>query len=150
VPWDLGFEAPAIERLEPGRGTVLREGGDATIVATGPVLVSQAMAAAQALSAEGVDVGVVALPWLRDIDGAWLADVSSTGAIVVLDNHLRSGGQGDAVLGALGDHAGRVIKHAVDEVPVCGTNDEVLAHHRLDAAGIAGILRSGVAAGSAA
>jgi transketolase len=45
VPWELGFDPPAPERLEPGRGTVVREGSDAMLVTTGPVLLSQAHAA---------------------------------------------------------------------------------------------------------
>jgi transketolase len=54
VPWELGFDPPGQERLVPGRGTVLREGGDALIVTTGPVMVAQAWAAADRLRARGV------------------------------------------------------------------------------------------------
>ena len=44
---------------------------------------------------------MVALPWLRDVDGAWLAEVAGDAPIFMLDNHYVSGGQGDAVLAAL-------------------------------------------------
>jgi len=77
------------------------------------------------------DVAVVSLPWLRDVDGAWLAEVAGDTPIVVLDNHVARGGQGDAVRAALEGLA--VAVWAVEGVPACGTNDEVLRAHGLDA-----------------
>jgi transketolase len=134
VPWDLGFEPPAIERLVPGRGTVVREGGAATLVTTGPVMLSQAYAAAERLG----DCAVVALPWYRAIDGDWLEQVAP-GPIFTVDNHYLTGGLGDGVLDALAGRPGaaRVHKLGVDRVPVCGSNDEVLRAHRLDADSLA-------------
>jgi transketolase len=130
-PWELGFEPPAVE-LAAGRGTVLREGDAGTFVCTGPVLVSQAWAACEQLG----DWGLIALPWLRGIDGAWLAEAAS-GAIVTIDNHVLSGGQGEAVLAALAaaapQAASRVRSVGIDRVPACGTNDEVIEAHGLGA-----------------
>ena len=84
---------------------------------------------------------MVALPWLRGIDGAWIAELAADAPILCLDNHYASGGQGDALLAALAEAApeaaGRVRKLAVERVPRCGTNDEVLSAHRLDAASVA-------------
>jgi transketolase len=134
-PWPLGFEPPAAE-LEPGRGTVLREGDAGTFVCTGPVLVSQAWQACEELG----DWGLVALPWLRDVDGAWLASVAQ-GTIVCLDNHVLPGGQGEAVLHAFAEAApeaaARTRLVGVEGIPAGGTNDEVLRAHGLDAASLA-------------
>jgi transketolase len=132
-PWDLGFDPPAIDRVEPGRGTVLAEGTDVAFVTTGPVMVSQAFAATVMLRDEGVSAGLIALPWLRDVDGAWLAEVTDGADLVVIDNHYPTGGQGDAVLSA----GLPALKLAVEGVPRCGTNAEVLRAHRLDAGSIA-------------
>ncbi len=129
VPWELGFEAPEAAPLVRGQGTVMRGGGRAAIVCTGPVLLSQAWAAAERLG----DVAVIALPWLRDVDGAWLDAVTGGAPLLVLDNHVARGGQGDAVRAALGRP---VDVLAVEEIPAGGTNDEVLRHHGLDAEGI--------------
>src|SRR5258708_32870071 len=101
VPWDLGFDPPSVEELNAGRGTLLREGDDVLFVTTGPVMVSQAWRAAGLLAADGVDAGVMALPWLRDIDGDWLSEMAGSAPIVTVDNHYLDGGQGDAVLAAL-------------------------------------------------
>jgi transketolase len=114
---------------------------EATTSLAGPVMVSQAFAAAERLEQRGIRCGVVALPWLCGIDGAWVAELAGEAPIFCLDNHHSAGGQGDALLAALGEAspeaAGQLRKLAVEEVPHCGTNDEVLSAHRLDAASVA-------------
>jgi len=141
VPWSLGFDPPSVEELVPGRGTVLRQGGDLVFVGAGPVMIGGAWRAADLLAAEGVQAGVVAVPWLRDVDGAWLAEAAGEATIVTLDNHYVSGGQGDAVLAALAaeapEAAARVRKIGVTSIPKSGGNNEVLAAHGLDGEGIA-------------
>jgi transketolase len=140
VPWALGFETPAIEELVPGRGTVLRPAGDALFVAAGPVMVAAGWHATDLLAEDGLEAGVVAVPWLRDVDGAWLAEVAGGAQIFCLDNHYVTGGQGDAVLAALAaqapEAAARVHRIGVTSVPKSGGNDEVLRAHGLDAEGI--------------
>ena len=98
---------------------------------------------AEALAAEGVEAGLVALPWLRDVDGAWLAEIANGATVVTLDNHYVTGGQGDAVLAALAaeEAPNRVHKVGVTDVPKSGGNDEVLKAHGLDAEGIAAQVR---------
>jgi transketolase len=140
VRWALDFEPPQIDELAPGRGTVLKPAGDVLFVAAGPVMVSAGWHAAELLAADGLEAGVVALPWLRDLDGAWLADVAGDATIFTLDNHYVSGGQGDAVLAALAadapEAAARVRKIGVTEIPKSGENNEVLRAHGLDAEGV--------------
>jgi transketolase len=140
VPWALGFDPPAVEELAPGRGSVLRPAGEILFVAAGPVMVANAVHAADLLD---VDAGVVAIPWLRDLDGAWLAEVAGDAEVVALDNHYVTGGQGDAVLAALADveAPNRVHKIGVTSIPKSGGNDEVLKAHGLDAEGIAAQVR---------
>jgi transketolase len=116
----------------------VREGEDGTFVAAGPVMLSQAWAAAEALAADGVDYAIAAVPWLRDIDGDWLAEVRGEAPIVSLDNHYLEGGQGDAVLRALADADSNAptARFGVTSVPLCGDNEDVL-RAQLDAASIA-------------
>ena len=103
-------------------------------------MVAAAWGAAELLGDQGVDAGVVALPWLRDVDGAWLAEAAGDAAVVTLDNHYLAGGQGEAVLAALADQApeaaARVHQIGVTEIPKSGENNEVLRAHGLDADGI--------------
>jgi transketolase len=139
-PWELGFDPPSGELVE-GRGTVLREGDEGMFVCTGPVLVSQAWRACQLLDGWGL----IALPWLREIEGAWLAE-NAPGAIVCLDNHVLPGGQGEAVLASLAaaapEAAVRTRLVGVDRFPECAQNDEVLRAHGLDAEGLAAHARA--------
>src|SRR4051794_3368894 len=141
VPWALGFDPPEVEALRPGQGTVLREPGQVLLVAAGPVMVASAWRAAGVLAEYGVEAGVVSMPWLRAVDGSWVADVADNAPIVTLDNHYLTGGLGDAVLAALAADApgaaARLHKIGVDEVPKSGENNEVLRAHRLDGDSIA-------------
>ena len=51
-----------------GRGTTLREGDGPTLLAYGPVMVHEALVAAETLAPRGVSVRVVAMPWLNRFD----------------------------------------------------------------------------------
>ena len=141
VAWALGFEPPAVGELVPGRGAVLRPGRDLLFVAAGPVMVAGAWRAADVLAEYGVEAGVVSMPWLRAVDGSWVAEVADGAPIVTLDNHYATGGLGDGVLAALAadapEAAARLHKIGVDEVPKSGENNEVLRAHRLDGDSIA-------------
>jgi transketolase len=106
-------------------------------VTTGPVMLSQVWLAAERMAAEGAEFGVVALPWLCGVDGAWLHGVTGGARLVTVDNHYLAGGQGDAVLDAVAPLGQPVLKLGVDRVPECGTNDEVLRAHGLDAESLA-------------
>ena len=132
APWELGFSPPPALPLVRGRGTVVRAEGDVAVVCTGPVLASQAYVVE--------DTALVLLPWLRDVDGDWLGEVAAGRRIIVLDNHWIRGGQGDAVRAALpGEHVDVI---GIQRVPECGSNDEVLRAHGLDAASLRERLRA--------
>lgn len=89
------------EAVRPGRIVRVREGSDLTILATGPQLDS-AVGAAEILSAEGRKIEVLYAPTIRPLDTDTLAaSVAKTRRIVVVEEHLRSGGLGDDVLRAL-------------------------------------------------
>ncbi|MCG3175099.1 MAG: putative 33.6 kDa protein in fasciation locus [Candidatus Omnitrophica bacterium] len=87
--------------VEPGRIVRVREGSDVTLVATGPQLDS-AVGAAERLAASGHSAEVLYVPTIRPLDTETLGrSVSRTGRVVVIEEHLTSGGLGDDVLRAL-------------------------------------------------
>ncbi|GHD50020.1 hypothetical protein GCM10017083_23190 [Thalassobaculum fulvum] len=146
LPIERDFEIPADYALRPGQGTVLRDGTDVVLFAYGPIFLAEAMkAAALCAEAGGPSVRVIDLPWLNRVDAGWLAGtVAGVGDVCVLDNHYTLGGLGShlgVLLGGLPTPP-RLHHFAVDEVPACGRNDEVLAHHRLDARSLAERIRS--------
>ncbi len=141
IPVDTPFELPADYRLVPGRGTVLRPGGDALLIGYGPVLLSEALRAAGQLARErGLEVAVVDLPWLNRFDPQWLAELTAGVAVVfTLDNHYLDGGQGERLSAVLAERSipVRVVRIGLTAVPVCGTNAEVLGACGLDAESLA-------------
>ena len=83
---------------------------------------------------------MIDLPWLNRIDDAWVGDVlSKFAAVVTLDNHYVTLGQGVMVAAALARAGLRAELRSIGltDVPACGGNAEVLAYHGLDAASIA-------------
>jgi len=151
VPLDLPYALPASYALQRGRGVILREGSEVALVGYGPLLLSNAWRAADELAASGVAAAVIDLPWLNCIDDGWVADTFSRFATVVtLDNHYVTLGQGVMVAAALaraGIHT-EVRSIGLHDVPACGGNAEVLAHHGLDAAGIVRVAAEATLKGS--
>ncbi len=120
-----------------GRGTVLREGTDAVLLSYGPVMLHEALVAAERLGESGeLSVRVVALPWLNRFDAEWLAaEVGSFEHVFVLDDHAPVGGLGDGLRAAL---PGQVVTvFGVEGWPACGTPAEALRFHGLDGRSLA-------------
>ncbi|GAB4428639.1 MAG: transketolase [Chloroflexi bacterium OHK40] len=142
IPCRVPYRLPEGYRLEPGQGAVLREGDAAVVIGYGPVLLPQAWEAARLLAERGIGLKVVNLPWLNLVDREWLRDViAGCSAVFTLDNHYVTGGQGEHVAAAIAGlgltNRPVVTCFGVEEIPLCGTNDEVLVAHRLDAASLA-------------
>ena len=84
-------------KFELGKGVLLRDGKDVTIVATG-IMVSMALEAAETLAAEGIDARVINIHTIKPIDKEIILKAASeTGAIVTAEEHNIIGGLGSAV-----------------------------------------------------
>ena len=84
-------------QFEIGNGSVLIEGSDVTIVATG-LMVNEALEAAKLLKNEGISARVVDMATIKPIDREILIDsAKKTGAIVTAEEHNVLGGLGGAV-----------------------------------------------------
>ena len=126
-----------------GRGTVLRDGDDAVLLAYGPVMLHEALLAAEGLAERGaLSLRVVAMPWLNRFDADWLAaEVAPFEQLFVLEDHAPVGGLGDGLRAAL---PGRVVTvFGVEGWPACGSPDEALGHHGLDGASLAARIAAG-------
>ena len=150
VPFERAF--PEAKLGPVGVGTSLRDGRDAAIVAYGPIMLNEAWEAAEMLARDDQHVAVIDMPWLNRFEPTWLRGLDAWSLIVVLDNHMRTGGLGDNLAGALAGQRprwnGQLLRLGVEGVPVCGSNNEVLRHHGLDAQSVAARVReaSGVSA----
>ena len=144
VPLELPYSLPESYSMEVGRGAVLRAGADVAFVGYGPLLLSNAWRAADALGVEGVRAAVIDLPWLNRIDDAWVTETLARFPLVVtLDNHYVTLGQGVMIAAALARTGARgaVMSLGLTDVPACGSNAEVLQHHGLDADSLARAVR---------
>ena len=142
VKWPMPFAYPAGQTVRVGEGWVVKEGSDLVVFGYGPWMLANAFEAVRQLEeASGSRVRVVNLPWLNRVNPAWLRRaVGDCRAVVTLDNHYVHGGQGEMIAATLAeldvDAPCRVTRVGVRELPECGTNDEVLAYHRLDIASL--------------
>ncbi|HEY6362339.1 MAG TPA: transketolase C-terminal domain-containing protein [Vicinamibacterales bacterium] len=150
VKWPLPFAYPKGQPVEVGRGWIVRDGTDAIAFAYGPWLLSNLFEAVDEIGkTTGASIRLVNLPWLNRVDQRWLRQViGARRSVITVDNHYVHGGQGDMVAAALAtlalEPAARVTRIGVTELPGCGTNDEVLAYHGLDVAGLVKSLRQAV------
>lgn len=87
--------------FEIGKGKVVREGTDVTIVATG-ICVGNAIEAAKMLEAEGISAEVINICTIKPLDEELIiASAKKTGKVVMAEEHSVIGGLGSAVCDAL-------------------------------------------------
>ncbi|MGI5851919.1 MAG: transketolase family protein [Caldicoprobacterales bacterium] len=80
-----------------GKGVVLKEGRDVTIIATGTIL-HNALEAAEILQKDGIEARVVNMPTIKPIDEELIIKAAKeTGAVVTVEEHSIYGGLGSAV-----------------------------------------------------
>ena len=80
-----------------GKAVTMRQGKDATVIATG-IMVAKALETADVLARQSIDCQVINMHTLKPLDEAAIAKAASeTGAIVVAEEHLAQGGLGSRV-----------------------------------------------------
>ena len=90
-------------KFELGKGVLLAEGSDVTLVATG-IMVAMALEARELLAAEGISARVINIHTIKPIDKEILEKAAAeTGAIVTAEEHNVIGGLGSAVAEAVGE-----------------------------------------------
>ena len=125
-------------KFELGKGVVLREGKDVTIVATG-LCVSSALEAAEKLAADGIDAKIINIHTIKPLDEELIvAAAKETGKVVTVEEHSVIGGLGSAVCDALAEKcAGPVKKIGVQDVfGESGPAAALLAKYKLDGEGV--------------
>lgn len=123
--------------FELGKGVLLREGTDVTIVACG-LMVQAALEAAEALAEKGVSAEVINIHTIKPLDEELVrASAAKTGRVVTAEEHSVIGGLGDAVLAALAENPVPVRKLGVNDVfGESGPAVDLLHKYGLDAEGV--------------
>ncbi|MEE0709620.1 MAG: transketolase C-terminal domain-containing protein [Gemmiger sp.] len=125
------------------KATWLREGEDVAIIACGE-MVRPALAAADALAAEGITATVLDMYCVKPLDKeAVLRAAQKAKAVLTVEEHAPYGGLGSMVAQVVAEACPRKVKNlALPDAPVItGTSKEVFAYYGLDAAGIAAAAR---------
>lgn len=134
--------APVINKedykFEIGKGVMMREGSDVTIVATG-LMVSNVLEAAEKLADDGINAEVINIHTIKPLDEDMIIEsAKKTGKVITVEEHSVIGGLGSAVCDAL-------CEKCPTPVTKLGVNDmfghsgpalELLKEFKLDADGI--------------
>lgn len=132
------FNDEAVYKFEIGKGIVLREGTDVTIVATG-LCVNSALEAAEKLAADGISAEVINIHTIKPLDEELvLASAKKTGKVVTVEEHSVIGGLGSAVCDVLSEkQPTRVKKLGVNDT-YCesGPAAKLVEKYRLDGTGV--------------
>lgn len=130
-------------KFEIGKGTVLRDGNDATIIACG-MMVNEAIIAHEELKAEGINVRVINMSTIKPIDRELIVKAAKeTKAIVTAEEHSIIGGLGSAVSEVVSEECPVIVKKVgvKDVFGESGTPAELLEKHGLTAKHIAESVR---------
>lgn len=124
--------------FEIGKGSVLRDGTDAAVIATG-MMVQSAYEAAEKLAAEGISLRVIDMHTIKPLDADLVIKAAKeTGCIVTSEEANVLGGLGSAVAEAVAEACPvPVVRHGVmDEFGRSGKAQAVLDAYKLNADGI--------------
>lgn len=104
-------------KFEIGKGEVIREGSDITIIANG-LLVNEAVEAGKALAEKGIDAEVINMATIKPLDSELvIRSAKKTGRVITVEEHSIIGGLGEAVCSCLSESCPTPVKRI-------GVNDE--------------------------
>ena len=122
-------------KFELGKGVVLREGKDITLIATG-LPVAETLEAAEKLAADGIDAKVINIHTIKPLDEELIVEAAKeTGKVVTIEEHSVIGGLGSAVCDVLSEKAPtKVLKIGInDTYGESGPAVELVKKYGLDA-----------------
>lgn len=125
-------------QFEIGKGQILKEGTDLSLIVTG-LPVAPALEAAKRLEDEGIQVEVINMPTIKPIDTELiLQSAEKTGKVATIEEHNIIGGLGSAVAEVLSEnHPVPLLRIGIeDQFGKSGSAEELIALYGLDAEGI--------------
>ncbi|MFC2114762.1 transketolase family protein [Bacteroidota bacterium] len=125
---------PADQKFEIGKGILLNEGKDVTIIATGH-LVWKALEAGIILFKQGIYPEIINIHTIKPLDeDLILSSVSKTGCVVTAEEHQRNGGLGDSIAQLLARKNPKPLEMIAvnDRFGQSGTPDQLMAKYNLD------------------
>ena len=127
---------PEDEEFELVKGKVLKDGTDITLIATGVLMLAEALKASQMLQDEGISAAVIDMFTIKPVDTELILFYArKTGGIVTCENHQQINGLGSAVAETLIENE-PVLMHRIgvrDEFGEVGKIDYLLERYQLTA-----------------
>ena len=133
-------------KFEIGKGVVVREGNDATIIACG-IMVYEAIKASEQLALEGINARVINMSTIKPIDKELIINAArETKAIVTAEEHSIIGGLGSAVSEVVSEECPVVVKKigVKDTFGESGTPAELLKKYGLTAEDIVNTVKEAI------
>ena len=104
-------------KFEIGKGEVITEGTDVTIIANG-LMVAEAIEAEKMLKADGISAEIINIATIKPLDKELVVNsAKKTGRVITVEEHSIIGGLGEAVCAALSEECPTPVKRI-------GVNDE--------------------------
>ena len=131
-------------KFEIGKGIVLREGSDVTIIAT-CLEVNESLEAAKMLEADGISAQVINIHTIKPLDTELVVSAAKkTGKVVTVEEHSIIGGLGGAVAETLSEQCPTKMLRIgmMDTFGESGPAVKLLEKYGLDAAGIYGKVKA--------
>ena len=128
------------EEFELGKGKILRDGTDVTLIATGVIMVNEALKARELLDKEKISAAVIDMHTVKPVDrDLVLHYAKKTGSIITCENHQVVNGLGSAVAEVLSENCPVLMKRIGinDEFGEVGTQDYLQYRFKLTAGNIA-------------
>ena len=125
-------------KFEMGKGIVLKEGKDVTVIATG-ICVDSALRAEEMLRSDGIDAEIINIHTIKPLDEELVvASARKTGKIVTVEEHSVIGGLGSAVCDCIcKNYPVPVMKVGMQDVfGTSASADELMRRFRLDGQGV--------------
>ena len=104
-------------KFEIGKGEIVRDGKDITIIANG-LMVAEAIEAGKTLADQGIDAEIINIATIKPLDEELvIASAKKTGRVITVEEHSIIGGLGEAVCAVLSEKCPTAVKRI-------GVNDE--------------------------
>lgn len=131
-------------KFEIGKGEVIKEGKDVTIIANG-LMVAEAIEAGKALAEDGIDAEIINIATIKPLDkDLVIASAKKTGKVITVEEHSVIGGLGEAVCAALSEECPTPVKRigVNDEFGHSGPAKDLLKQFGLSAENIANVAKN--------
>ena len=135
LPMPILFDEGTYGEFEIGKGRIMKDGSDVTIIAAG-LLLHEAVKACEALEAEGISVRLVNMATVKPLDSELVIEsAKKTGAVVCVEEHNVIGGLGSAVCDCLCAQCPTPVEiiGTKDVFGCSGKPDELLDHYEMSA-----------------